>query len=399
MKTLCDKINDVIEDTTNALLERDHTVYLAWVAMVSREHFVQLSEPGTAKSELVRQVKDRIKAHGTKGQMVDANYFEYLMTEFTTPDELFGPVDLQRYSSKGEYTRITNQSALDSEVVFLDEIFKANSAVLNALLSLTNERTVHQVGMPSTKAPLLSMFAASNEMPGSDDEEEQKKLRALWDRFMIRQVVQSCQEEVSFERLVQRDLPLKQVNATVTIDDVMRAQEEASKITMSPEALQKLKNIKVEFENNGVWVSDRSWYKIGGILQAVSWLRGGKTIEICDLEILANVAWNEPEQIDAVERIVFAIANPLHLTAIEKEDQAREVYNQMPELGDNDFRSRIENVLQQLVDIYSELKQAHDDSPNNRKHRSEQALSKIQQWHAEAAGLALQHESKLALSL
>jgi MoxR-like ATPase len=369
-RSLCDTINDVIEDTSRALLERDHTIYLAWVALISREHFVQLSEPGTAKSELVRQIKARIKARGIKGRQVDASYFEYLMTEFSTPDELFGPIDLKRYSDKGEYARITTSSAVDSEVVFLDEIFKANSAVLNALLSLTNERTIHQVGMPATKAPLLSMFAASNEMPGSDDEEEQKKLRALWDRFMIRQVVQSCQEESSFEKLVQRDLPLNDVKATVTINEVKRAQDEAANIIMASETLQKLKDIKVEFENNGIWVSDRT-----------------------------NVAWNEPEQIDVVERIVFAIANPLHLTAIEREDQAREIHNQMPDLGDSDFRARIENVLQQLVDIYTDLKQAHEDSAATRKHRSEQALSRIEGWHQEAAEMALQHESKLALSL
>lgn len=117
---LCDKVNAVIEDTAKALLERFHSIYLAWVALIAREHFVQLSEPGTAKSELVRQVNKRIIHKGSANK--PASYFEYLMTEFTTPDEIFGPVDLKRYSEQGQYTRITTNSALDCETVFLDEI-------------------------------------------------------------------------------------------------------------------------------------------------------------------------------------------------------------------------------------------------------------------------------------
>src|SRR5207237_6224842 len=151
------------------------------------EHMLLVGPPGTAKSALVRLFS----------RLIDARYFEYLLTRFTEPNELFGPVDIRAFR-EGVYTRRTETMLPEAEIVFLDEIFKSNSAILNSLLTILNERSFAN-GSKIMKVPLISMFGASNEVPNDDN------LAAIFDRFLLR-VVSDNLDSYHFNRLVERGL-------------------------------------------------------------------------------------------------------------------------------------------------------------------------------------------------
>src|SRR3954465_3078442 len=149
-------------------LGKDEVIRLLMIAVVAGEHCVLLGPPGTAKSALIRSL----------AELLQARYFEYLLTRFTEPNEIFGPVDIAAFR-EGVYRRNTAGMLPEAEIVFLDEGFKSNSAILNALLPLLNERK-YTSGGQVIKCPLISVFAASNEVPGDET------LNAIFDRFLLR---------------------------------------------------------------------------------------------------------------------------------------------------------------------------------------------------------------------
>src|SRR3569832_2488618 len=129
---------------------------LMLVTLLAGEHMLLVGPPGTAKSALVRHLS----------RLVDARYFEYLLTRFSEPNELFGPVDIKAFR-EGTFVRRIEAMLPQAEIVFLDEIFKSNSANQNALLSILNERRFF-TGNQSEKVPLCSLYGATNENPNDD---------------------------------------------------------------------------------------------------------------------------------------------------------------------------------------------------------------------------------------
>src|SRR3954454_23010958 len=149
-------------------LGKDEVIRLLLIATLAGEHAVLIGPPGTAKSALIRMF----------ARLLHAQYFEYLLTRFTEPNEIFGPVDIAAFR-EGRYQRRIEGMLPEAEIVFLDEVFKSNSAILNALLTLLNERK-YTSGGTVLKTPLLSCFGASNEVPGDEN------LTAIFDRFLLR---------------------------------------------------------------------------------------------------------------------------------------------------------------------------------------------------------------------
>src|SRR6476620_7309453 len=148
--------------------ERETVIDGTLCAVLASEHVLLLGPPGTAKSALARAI----------AQAFSGEYFERLLTKFSTPEELFGPISLKALE-RDEFSRVISGKLPEAEFAFVDEIFKANSAILNSLLTLVNERVFHDDGVP-VRVPLVTMFGASNELP------EGKELEALFDRFILR---------------------------------------------------------------------------------------------------------------------------------------------------------------------------------------------------------------------
>src|SRR5215468_973543 len=154
--TLPARLAQIARSLESKFLGKEEVIRLLLIATIAGEHAVLIGPPGTAKSALIRMFARLLQAH----------YFECLLTRFTEPNEIFGPVDIAAFR-EGRYQRRTEGMLPDSEIVFLDEVFKSNSAILNALLTLLNERK-YTSGGQILRCPLISVFAASNEVPGDE---------------------------------------------------------------------------------------------------------------------------------------------------------------------------------------------------------------------------------------
>ena len=168
---------EVVEPLKRRFVGRDEVVDLIALAVIAGEHLFLHGPPGTAKSALIRQFATAVRGR----------YFEYLLTRFSEPNEVFGPIDLVRLR-EGTVATVTTGMLPEAEFVFLDELFNANSAILNNLLTVLNER-VYRRGAEVHRLPLLSLFSASNHLPEDD------ALRALFDRFLLRCHVDNLRRE------------------------------------------------------------------------------------------------------------------------------------------------------------------------------------------------------------
>lgn len=382
--SLHDQFLAVRDDLRSCLLERESAIDNALLALLSGEHFLQLGPPGTAKSLLVRAIAARLEG---------AAYFEKLMTSFTVPEELFGPIDLVGYADRGEYKRLGAGSISQASIAFLDEVYKANSAILNAMLAIMNERLLHEVGMPPQRVPLLSLFAASNETP------QDASLRALDDRFLLREVVDYVREDASFFALVTAPMDAPP-QATLTLAALEQAQREAQAVKGTPEVLQALLALRQALSAEGIVVSDRKWRQCGKLLKARAWLDGPQEMDIEGMTCLVHALWTDPKERKTVERCVYAVAAPLYLHAIEVEDQAAELYASLPpDDSDPAYGRRAENILLQLVDQHTALKRDVTASAARDKSRAFQALAKIESYHRSVSTVLFKNVSRLTLSV
>src|SRR5512140_636166 len=181
-----ERLRRLRDELTQTFLERGEVIDGALAALLAGQHVLLIGPPGTAKSMLADELCHRLDG---------AHYFQWLLTKFSTPEELFGAVSL-RSLENDEYRRVTTHKLPEAHIAFLDEVFKANSSILNSILTLMNERRFHN-GREPMEVPLVTLFGASNELPEEDE------LQALYDRFLLRFVVGYIADEFRFLRMLQ----------------------------------------------------------------------------------------------------------------------------------------------------------------------------------------------------
>lgn len=262
------------------LVERDVAIRLALLAALAGEHLLLVGPPGTAKSVLARRLHLAFR---------DAAYFERLLTRFSVPEELFGPLSIKGLE-EDRYERQTDRYLPTASVAFLDEIFKANSAILNALLTLLNEREFDN-GAQRVKTPLISVVGASNELA------EGEELDALFDRFLLRLHVGPVSGQGFRALLALRGdaAPELPEHLRLTAGDVAAIQAAAQHVTVPDDLVALLSELRDWCVAQHIPVSDRRWRKIVKLLQVSALTNGRDTASIWDAWLLQHCLWSQPE--------------------------------------------------------------------------------------------------------
>ena len=276
-----ERIKRLLSCLEDGLIERETPVRLALLTAISGEHLLLIGSPGTAKSALAR------KLHLAFEQ---GNYFERLLTKFSVPEELFGPLSIKALE-EDRYQRLTDRYLPSANIAFIDEVFKANSAILNSLLTLLNEREFDN-GDQRIKVPLISVIGASNELPEDDE------LQALYDRFLCRYFVKPVSDQ-RFEDLLQlKDSKLCEPAESDRLDakTVTIIQHEAEQISLSAEVIELLTSIRSFIQENKLNVSDRRWRKVVKLLKVSAWTNDQKTVTVWDCWLLQHCLWDAPEK-------------------------------------------------------------------------------------------------------
>ena len=287
-------------------LERRDVIHGMILALIAKVHVVLLGPPGAGKSMLARDVCKRI----------GGTFFEWLLTRMSTPEELFGPISL-RALEQDSYRRVTSGKLPEADVAFLDECFKASSSILNSLLGVMNERVFHNDGQP-TSIPLQIMVGASNELP-----EDREELGALWDRFLLRYVVDWIHDPAAFQSMLNGSSTAQRT--TISIQDLAQAQAEAVQVDITP-ALPMTVELRSRTRELGVGISDRRWHEAMRIVQANAWLCGRAVAQEEDLKVLTAVLWDEPNQRAQVAKTVLGLVAPFDQAADEIMDEALDLY-------------------------------------------------------------------------
>ncbi|HWM86974.1 MAG TPA: AAA family ATPase [Kofleriaceae bacterium] len=294
--------------TLNAhFLDKQEIIRLLIISAIAGEHLVLIGPPGTAKSAIIRMF----------ARLLDARYFEYLLTRFTEPNELFGPVDIKEFR-EGRYVRRSENMLPSAEVVFLDEIFKSNSAILNSLLTIINERKFTS-GPHVVDVPLISLFAASNEAPNDDN------LSAMFDRFLLR-VLSENLDSYHFHELLARGVANEirlmtgraggsgpgrpdLIRPVLSARQLRDLQQNFDRVMVFPdEFMAKYKGLIFQIRSEGVTVSDRRAVKLLKLFAASALFDGRPSVCDGDFFILRHI-WNNLDQAELLSEIVNPVVD------------------------------------------------------------------------------------------
>ena len=382
----------LLQEMNRGIYEKNTEISLSLLAALAGESVILLGPPGVAKSMVARQLKTAFR---------DAQSFEYLMSRFSTPDEIFGPVSIQKLKTSDTYERAVEGYLPTADVVFLDEIWKAGPAIQNTLLTVINEK-IFRNGNREMHLPLKLLVAASNELPAKGE-----GLEALWDRFVIRIESRPIKLEKNFRAMLleshadfsgstgvlghadfadnadfsgskgksgstdfsdSTDLT-DFSDLKITAEEYAEWAEKICKIGVKEEVLDAISairkslravNVDEAAERRNIYVSDRRWKNIVRLLRTSAFMQDREEVDICDLLPIYHCLWQEPEERDAIRCIVIrALFSPFAEKLVEMKNALAEdiKYHRVrrnPEDG-RDYEGEIETLSDGLTSLERQL--------------------------------------------
>ena len=382
----------LLQEMNRGIYEKNTEISLSLLAALAGESVILLGPPGVAKSMVARQLKTAFR---------DAQSFEYLMSRFSTPDEIFGPVSIQKLKTSDTYERAVEGYLPTADVVFLDEIWKAGPAIQNTLLTVINEK-IFRNGNREIHLPLKLLVAASNELPAKGE-----GLEALWDRFVIRIESRPIKLEKNFRAMLleshadfsgstgvlghadfadnadfsgskgksgstdfsdSTDLT-DFSDLKITAEEYAEWAEKICKIGVKEEVLDAISairkslravNVDEAAERRNIYVSDRRWKNIVRLLRTSAFMQDREEVDICDLLPIYHCLWQEPEERDAIRCIVIrALFSPFAEKLVEMKNALAEdiKYHRVrrnPEDG-RDYEGEIETLSDGLTSLERQL--------------------------------------------
>ena len=350
------------------IYEKETEISLSLLAALAGESVILLGPPGVAKSMVARQLKTAFR---------DARSFEYLMSRFSTPDEIFGPVSIQKLKSSDTYERAVEGYLPTADVVFLDEIWKAGPAIQNTLLTVINEK-IFRNGNREMRLPLKLLVAASNELPAKGE-----GLEALWDRFVIRIESRPIRQEKNFRSMLLEVENLSEVKSeeqssaaegeansnVITAEEYAEWSENINKIGVKEDVLdvisvvrKSLRTVNVDeaAERRNIYVSDRRWKNIMRLLRTSAFMQDREEVAVCDLLPIYHCLWQEPEERDAIRTLVIRALFASHADKLVEmknalaEDIKYHRIRRSPDEG-RDYEGEIEHLSDALTSLERQL--------------------------------------------
>ena len=383
---MLERFKQLLGEMNRGIYEKETEISLSLLAALAGESIILLGPPGVAKSMVARQLKTAFR---------DAQSFEYLMSRFSTPDEIFGPVSIQKLKTSDTYERAVEGYLPTADVVFLDEIWKAGPAIQNTLLTVINEK-IFRNGNREMHLPLKLLVAASNELPAKGE-----GLEALWDRFVIRIESRPIKLEKNFRAML-LEAPTDFLGPTdftdstdssgsmgksgftdsadfsdstdfsdlkITAEEYAEWAEKICKIGVKEEVLDAISairkslravNVDEAAERRNIYVSDRRWKNIVRLLRTSAFMQDREEVDICDLLPIYHCLWQEPEERDAIRSIVIrALFSPFAEKLVEMKNALAEdiKYHRVRRNPDDgrDYEGEIETLSDGLTSLERHL--------------------------------------------
>ena len=348
IQELLSKANKFVEELSKPFVGREEEARVIALGIISGEHVVLVGEPGTAKSALARRA----------AELINARFFKYLLTKFTEPDELFGPLDINALR-QGKYVRITKNKLPEAEIAFIDEIFNANSAILNMFLTIMNERIVYD-GYTEIKVPLWTMIAASNNVP------DEPELQALYDRFLYRHFVRPISED-KWSELLDKAWKIETgyyeaAEPILNMDDIHRLNKLLFEVNLEP-IKEKLLRLYAIFEDQGIHITDRRKGKALKSIAASALLNQRLVAKEEDLFVLKHIIPRDAEEMEQTQAVLLdeIKATEKHLRELgEIEANATEAKQYI--MGVTDFDPRLVDYLRSFEAVKERVKRIAEET-------------------------------------